>query len=204
MNETSIFDPVFYPYQFVFRIGTIHNDFKAVDASGVTKAFVKQKLFKFKEHVQVFSDETQTNLLYNIRANKWLDFNTTYSFDNPDGSSIGRVARKGWRSLWKAKYELYDEKDQQDLIIQEKNAWTKVGDAVLSEIPILGIFTGYFFNPSYTVKRPDGTLVATFKKEASFFGRKFNLFQETAFEQGEEQRIQLGLMMMALLERRRG
>ena len=114
------------------------------------------------------------------------------------------MARKGWRSLWKAQYELYDERDVQDLIIQEKNAWTKVGDAVLSEIPILGIFTGYFFNPSYTVKRPDGTLVATFKKEASFFGRKFHLYQEAAFEQGEEQRIQLGLMMMALLERRRG
>ena len=54
------------------------------------------------------------------------------------------------------------------------------------------------------MKRPDGTLVATFKKEASFFGRKFHLYQEAAFEQGEEQRIQLGLMMMALLERRRG
>jgi hypothetical protein len=204
MSETSIFEPVFYPYQFIFRIGTIHNDFRAVDASGVTKAFVKQKLFKFKEHVQVFADENQAELLYNIRANKWLDFNTTYSFEKPDGTSIGRVARKGWRSLWKAQYELYDERDVQDLIIQEKNAWTKVGDAVLSEIPILGIFTGYFFNPSYTVKRPDGTLVATFKKEASFFGRKFNLYQEAPFEQGEEQRIQLGLMMMPLLERRRG
>ncbi|MFY7840287.1 MAG: hypothetical protein ACOVP7_08415 [Lacibacter sp.] len=204
MNETSVLDAVFYPYQFVFRIGTIHNDFRAVDASGTTKAFVKQKLFKFKEHVQVFADESQSELLYNIRANKWLDFNTTYSFEKPDGSSIGRVARKGWRSLWKAQYELYDERDTQDLIIQEKNAWTKVGDALLSEIPILGIFTGYLFNPSYTVKRPDGTLVATFKKEASFFGRKFNLYQEAPFEQGEEQRIQLGLMMMALLERRRG
>ncbi|MFZ4769066.1 MAG: hypothetical protein ACOYLO_02715 [Ferruginibacter sp.] len=204
MQNSNYLDNVFYPYDFSFKIGTIHNDFIAKDATGVTKAFVKQKLFKFKEHVEVFSDETRSELLFDIRANKWLDFNTTYSFTNASGENVGRLARKGWRSIWKASYELYDERDQQDLVINEKNAWVKVMDAVLSEIPVLGIFTGYFFNPSYTVKRPDGTLVATFTKQASFFGRKFKLTQDATFEAGEEQRIQLGLMMMALLERRRG
>ena len=154
--------------------------------------------------MEVFSDENRTEILYNIRANKWLDFNTTYSFTNAREENIGRLARKGWRSIWKASYELYDEKDQQDLLIQEKNAWVKVADSLLNEIPVLGLFSGYLFNPSYTVKRPDGTLVATFSKKPSFFGRKFKLTQDAEFQAGEEQRIQLGLMMMALLERRRG
>jgi hypothetical protein len=47
-------------------------------------------------------------------------------------------------------------------------------------------------------------LVATFSKRPSFFGRQFSLTQDAPFEKGEEQRIHLGLMMMALLERRRG
>ena len=204
MQHTNYLDNVLYPYDFSFKIGTLHNDFIAKDATGLTKAFVKQKIFKLKEHVEVFSDESRSEILYDIRANKWLDFNTSYTFTAAGEKHIGRLARKGWRSLWKAAYELYDENDQQDLIIQEKNAWVKVGDALLSEVPLLGIFTGYFFNPSYTVKRPDGTLVATFTKQASFFGRKFQLSQDAPFEKGEEQRIQLGLMMMALLERRRG
>lgn len=202
--QTNYLDNVFYPYDFSFRIGTIHNDFIAKDATGNTKAFVKQKLFKLKEHVEVFSDESRSEILYNIRADKWLDFNTTYTMTGIGDKHIGRLARKGWRSLWKAAYELYDEQDQQDLIIEEKNAWVKVADGALSQIPLLGIVSGYFFNPSYTVKRPDGTLVATFTKQASFFGRKFQLTQDAPFEAGEEQRIQLGLMMMALLERRRG
>ena len=204
MTPTNYLDTVIYPYDFNFKIGTIHNDFTAKDATGITKAFVKQKIFKLKEHVEVFSDETRTQILYNIHANKWLDFNTTYTFTNAQGENIGRLARKGWRSLWKASYELYDEKDQQDLVIREKNAWVKVMDGLLCEIPVAGLFSGYFFNPTYTVSRPDGTLVASFIKQASFFGRKFKLNQEAAFEKGEEQRIQLGLMMMALLERRRG
>lgn len=204
MQTAHHLDNVFYPYDFSFKIGTIHNDFIAKDATGVTKAFVKQKLFKFKEHVEVFADESRAELLYDIRADKWLDFNTTYTITDSGNQHIGRLARKGWKSLWKAAYELYDEKDQQDLVIQEKNAWVKVADGLLSEVPLVGMFTGYFFNPSYTVKRPDGTLVATFTKKASFFGRKFQLTQDAPFETGEEQRIQLGLMMMALLERRRG
>ena len=204
MENLDQLDNVFYPYKFNFKIGTIHNDFIAKDATGTTKAFVKQKLFKLKEHVEVFSDENRSEKLYDIRANKWLDFNTSYTFSNKEGESIGRLARKGWRSIWKASYEIYNNNDQQDLIIQEKNAWVKVLDALLTEIPILGIFSGYFFNPSYTVKRMDGTLVATFAKSPSFFGRKFKLSQDAPFNQDEEQRIHLGLMMMALLERRRG
>ena len=204
MQEKNYLDNVFYPYDFSFRIGTIHNDFIAKDATGNTKAFVKQKLFKLKEHVEVFSDENRTEVLFNIRANKWLDFNTTYSITNAREENIGRLARKGWRSIWKASYELFDEKDQQDLLIQEKNAWVKVADSLLNEIPVIGLFSGYLFNPSYTVKRPDGTLVATFTKQPSLFGRKFKLTQDAEFQAGEEQRIQLGLMMMALLERRRG
>ena len=204
MNTTNYLDNVFYPYNFTFRIGTIHNDFIAKDATGNTKAFVKQKLFKFKEHVEVFSDESRSERLYEIRADKWLDFNTTYTITGTNDRHMGRLARKGWRSLWKASYELYDEKDQQDLVIQEKNAWVKVADSVTSEIPLVGIFTGYIFNPSYTVKRPDGTLVATFTKKPSFFGRNFQLVQDAPFENSEELRIQLGLMMMALLERRKG
>ncbi len=193
-----------YPYSFLFNIATFHKDFTVKDITGATRAYVKQKMFKLKDHVRVFTDESETELAYDIRADRWLDFNTVFSFNKPDGSKIGKLVRKGWKSIWKASYELYDENDMQDLLIQEKNPWIKVGDTLLSEIPIVGILTGYFFNPSYSVKRPDGTLVCSFTKNASFFGRKFSLIKENPFEQGEEERIKLGLMMMVLLERRRG
>jgi uncharacterized protein YxjI len=204
MQTTDLLDQYHYPLQLQFKIATLHNDFTATDALGNTVAYAKQKMFKLKEHVQIFSDTGQADLKYEIRANKWLDFNTSYSFTDAAGRTLGRVVRKGWKSLWKASYLIFDENDQQDAEIKEKNAWVKVGDGLLSEVPLLGIFTGYFFNPAYTITRPDGTLICTFKKEASFFGRKFTLHKEAEFEKGEEDRILLGLMMMVLLERRRG
>jgi hypothetical protein len=193
-----------YPLNLTFKIGTLSNDFTAKDANGSTIAYVRQKMFKLKEEVLVYEDETKNTVNYRINADKWLDFNTTYKFTGYDGEDLGRIARKGWKSLWKAHYEIFDENGQQDLLIQEENPIAKVFDSLLGEIPILGFFTGYFFNPKYILKRPDGTLVARLSKLKSLVGRRFMIDKLSEFEEGEEDRILLGIMMMVLLERRRG
>ncbi len=193
-----------FPLTFTFKISTFSNDFIVEDANGKVIHFVRQKLFKFIEEVQVFNNESKSQALYTIKANKWIDFSAAYIFTDARGLEIGRVARKGWASIWKARYEIYDENRVQDLFISEENGWIKVGDAVLGEIPLLGIFTGYLFNPAYLVTRPDGTQVAKLKKEPSFFGRRFTVSKVADFQQGEEERLVLSLMMMILLERRRG
>lgn len=193
-----------FPLQFTFKISTFANDFIVKDANGTTVSYIKQKMFKFIEDVSVYNDESKTQVYYNIKANKWLDFSAAYNITNSAGMFIGKIVRKGWASIWKARYEIYDENEQQDLLVQEENPWVKVADALLIEIPLLGIISGYLFNPSYIVTRPNGTQVARIKKEASFWGRKFTLSKLSEFEKGEEERLVLSLMMMILLERRRG
>lgn len=193
-----------FPLQLTFKITTFSNDFLAFDANGNTVAYVRQKMLKIFEEVQVYSDDSRSELNYTIRANKWLDFSATYTFTNRTGIEIGRIVRKGWASLWKSHYEILDERQQQDLLIREENPWAKVFDSILGEIPGLGMLTGYLFHPSYIVTRPNGTEVVRLKKEPSFFGRKFSIDKLATFESGEEERILLGLMMLILLERQRG
>lgn len=193
-----------FPLEFTFKISTLSNDFIVRDANGIVVSYIKQKLFKFVEDVTVYNDDSKTQVAYGIKADRWLDFSAAYNMTNSAGSYIGKLARKGWASIWKARYEIYDENNVQDLMIQEENGWVKVLDALLCEIPFLGLISGYFFNPSYLVTRPDGTAVARLKKEASFWGRKFSVNTLSKFENGEEERLVLGLMMMILLERRRG
>lgn len=193
-----------FPLQFRFKITTLSNDFIAKEANGQTVAYVKQKMFKFVDEISVFNDESKSELRYSIKANKWLDFSASYAFTNAMGQEVGRVVRKGWASIWKARYEIYDEKQQVNLMIQEENPWAKVGDAVFGEIPVVGLLTGYMFNPSYKVIRADGTIVVRLKKEPTFLGRQFNVMKISEFPGGEEERVVLSLMMMILLERRRG
>lgn len=193
-----------FPIELKFKIGTIANDFVATDASGSTIAYVRQKMFKLKEDIQVFSDESKTRMLYSIKADKWLDWSTAYNFTNALGQGIGKVARKGWASLWKSHYDIIDQHDQLQYHVREENGWVKVIDGLVGEIPILGFFTGYLFNPSYIVTDTNDNPIARLKKEPSFWGRKFTIHQLGDIDADDDDRIMLGLMMMILLERRRG
>jgi len=198
-------DKYTYPLNFRFNIGTLSNDFTATDANGNILAYVRQKIMTIKSQVDVFSDTNKTHKTYTINADAWLKFNISFTFTNlQNNQQFGRIVRKGVKSLWKSRYEIYDENDRQDLLIQEENAWVKVGDYLFSHLPSIGIFTGYIFNPSYIITRPDGTQVVRIKKEASFMGHSFSVQKIGHFEQGEEERILFGTMMMLLVERRRG
>ena len=200
-SEIKAFD---FPLLFEFKVTSMANDFVAKDKSGTTLAYVRQKMFKFKEDVQVFSDQSKKRELFRIKADRWLDYNANYAFTNAEQETVGRVGRKGRKSILKAHYEIFDVEGNQEFFIQEENPWAKFWDFLMSEIPVIGMFTGYMFNPRYIIKRVDGTDVARLSKEASFFGRKFRLEKLNDIDKGEDERLMLGLMMMSLLERRRG
>lgn len=193
-----------YPIDFKFNIGTLANDFTAKDSLGITIAFVKQKMFKLKEDVLVYNDESKQRIQYSIQADRWIDFSAAYSIKDKNSKEIGKVARKGWKSIWKAEYELIDQHQKLQYHIREDNPWVKVLDSLIGEIPILGFFTGYLFNPSYSVLNLNNKPIVKLKKEASFFGRKFELSKLNDIDSDDEERIILGLMMMVLLERRKG
>jgi uncharacterized protein YxjI len=193
-----------FPVSLKFHIGTLSNDFTATNADGRVLAFVKQKLFKFKEDISIYSDTSKSELTYKIKADRWIDFNAAYSITKVDGSELGKIARKGWRSLWKAKYLIIDQNGKEQYSIEEENEWIKVWDNLLGEIPILGLLTRYFFNPSYAVSDNDGIKVTRLKKTRSMIGRRFQIDKLADINHDDQERIILSLMMMILLERHRG
>lgn len=194
-----------YPLDFKFKITTLASDFNITDKNGNYVAYVRQKMFKLKEDVIVFNDESKSKELFRIKANQWIDFNASYSLnDLVDNKNFGRLARKGMRSIWKASYDILDAQDQPKFKIQEDSAWVRLWDGFVGEIPIIGMFTGYFLNPSYTVTGIDGKAYFKMKKMPSFFGRRFQLDRLVDIDDEEESLVVLSLLMMVLLERARG
>ena len=194
-----------YPLDFKFKITTLASDFNITDRNGNYVAYVRQKMFRLKEDVIVFSDESRTKELFNIKANQWIDFNASYMMtDLLTGKKFGSLARKGVRSIWKARYDIIDEKDKPIYQINEDNGWIKVFDSFLGEIPILGMLTGYFLNPSYTVKDNAGKEYFRLKKMPSLVGRRFQLERLIDNDDEDESLIVLSFLMMVLLERARG
>ncbi len=124
--------------------------------------------------------------------------------DLVNGRTFGRLARKGMRSLWKSQYDIIDENDQTKFQINEDNGWVKVLDGIVGEIPILGMFTGYILNPSYTVKDNAGKEYFRLKKMPSLIGRRFQLDRLIDIPDEDESLVVLSFLMMVLLERARG
>jgi len=46
-----------FPVNFQFKISTFFNDFTATDGNGRIVVYVKQKLFKLKESILIYSNE---------------------------------------------------------------------------------------------------------------------------------------------------
>lgn len=194
-----------YPLMLSFKIFALAKQATVTDATGRTVLYTKQKMFKFREHVEIWTDQSQATRLADIKANKVIDWSARYFSTDAHGGEIGSVGRRGWRSIWKAHYETFNPGDNTpDFSIREENPWTKVLDSMLGEVPIVGIFTGYFFHPSYLASRSDGTPAMRITKQAAFWEGRFQINKLGNLTSREELNLFLSFMMLILLERRRG
>ncbi|MBC8127730.1 MAG: hypothetical protein H8M99_11380 [Gloeobacteraceae cyanobacterium ES-bin-144] len=194
-----------YPLTLSFKIFALARQATVTDASGRTIIYTKQRLLKFKEHVEIWTDKTQATRLAEIKANKVIDWSARYFFTDVQGAGIGSVGRRGWRSIWKAHYEVFNPGDSAtDFSIHEENPWTKVLDSLLSDIPIIGMFSGYFLHPSYLASRSDGTPAMRLTKQPAFWESRFKIEKMCNLTPREELNLFLSFLMLVLLERRRG
>lgn len=192
-----------YPLSLSFKIIAISPQLAVTDATGKLVFYVKQKAFKLREHVTVFADREQTTPVAQIKADRLLDISATYGFEDPQGRRFGAVRRAGMKSIWKAHYDVM-KGDTPVFAIREDNAFVKFIDGLLTEIPVLGLISGYVFHPAYSVTRPDGRRVLHVKKRPALFEGKFTIEREGEIAPDEEGVAALAILMMVLLERSRG
>ena len=192
-----------YPIELNFKLLTFGQRITATDADGNVIMFIKQKMLKLKEQVEVYNDADQTQLLFTMKADRVIDFSANYHFADAQGNDWGAVRRKGMRSLWSAHYEIMQD-GEIDMQMSEESAFKKVLEALLGEIPLIGILAIYLINPTYLVSRPDGTPLLRLTKKPAFFEGKFVLEKLNDMPEDDEVRSLLAILMAALLERKRG
>jgi uncharacterized protein YxjI len=188
-----------YPLALSFKIIALAPQVRVMDASGNLVMYVRQKLLALREDVKVFADEQQQRQLFQIKADRIIDFSAQYNITAVGGGPVGAVKRRGMRSIWKATYDIKDAAGMDAGLIHEENAWLKVLDAFASEIPFLSMF----INPAYLVDLR-GQTVLYLKKQPAFFEGKFTLDKRGDFSDADEKLLIGSLLMMLMLERSRG
>lgn len=200
------------PLDLRFKTFAVSPQIAVTDARGEIVLYARQKAFKLKESITVFGDAAQTRALYRIDADRVLDFGARYTVVDADsGETVGTVRRQGMRSIWRAHYDL--ERDGTPALeVREENPWLKVADQFVSEIPLVGLVSGYLLNPAYRVSRPGagagsgtGDALLRMRKEPSFLESRYSIKRVGAAAGDDDERLAvLGLLMIVLLERRRG
>ncbi|MBQ0148717.1 MAG: hypothetical protein KBS93_09845 [Flavobacteriaceae bacterium] len=192
-----------FPLDFKFHIGTLSNDFSVTDASGQSIFYVREKMFSWRDRIKVYSNSNKTELLYELTSNKLIDFQQTFTITDASGKIVGKARRKTLKSFWTATFHIYDANDNHIFTIKERSGVVRMLDGMVGEIPVIGFFTGYIFNPKYALTDLNGKELMEISKEPSFFGRKFKLDKLADTEQNDELFI-LSYMMLLIADRNRG
>ena len=86
--------------------------FRFYDPMGNLVMFSEQKMFKLREDIRVYSDESKTQEVLSIKARQILDFSAAYDVvDTAMNQNVGALRRKGLRSLLRDEWEVLDEND---------------------------------------------------------------------------------------------
>ena len=135
--------------------------FRFYDPAGRLVLFSEQKMFRLKEDIRIYGDESKTQEVLSVKARQIMDFSAAYDVvDTQMNQKVGALRRKGWSSLVRDEWEVLDAGDN----VIGKLFEDSVGLALLRRLLL-----GSWLPQNYDITMGD-TRVADLKQ-------RFNLFR---------------------------
>lgn len=105
---------------------------------GSLKAFVEQKRVALKEKISFYSDESKSQLLFTLRAEKVLDVHGRYMVEDQSGRLIGNFKKEFAKSLINSTWNILDDSGQPKIQVSESNQALAIFRRFGGYIPIIG------------------------------------------------------------------
>ena len=150
--------------------------------------FSQQKIFKLKEDIRIYADETKNRELLNIQARQIIDFSAYYDvIDSQYSTKVGALRRKGFRSILQDEWEVFDPQEKQLGILKEDS----LRQALLRRF-LLGILIPQNYDLNIGDER-----VADYKQRFQLF--RYVLDIDFQMDTGEKLDHRLGIAAAVLL-----
>jgi hypothetical protein len=104
-------NPAFQHNQYLLKrqVFALAGKFRFFDPGGKLVLFSEQKMFKLREDIRVYSDESKTQEVLMIKARQIMDFSAAYDVvDSATGQKVGALRRKGLASILRDEWEILD------------------------------------------------------------------------------------------------
>lgn len=91
------------------QVFALAGKFRVYEPGGKLVLFSEQKMFKIREDIRVYSDESKTQEVLMIKARQIIDFSAAYDVvDSATGQKVGALRRKGLASILRDEWEVLD------------------------------------------------------------------------------------------------
>lgn len=145
------------------------------DTPGPVFCFIRQKMFKFKEDVRFFTDESMTTEILRIKARHRFDPTATYDVTTPDGTKIGGFQKVFGKSLLRSSYRLLDANGQEVATATELKLWVALLRRVVGFIPNIGNFANWLPIPYHFVFQRGEQILGHHKRQLWKFTDTYTL-----------------------------
>jgi hypothetical protein len=172
--------------------------FHVYDTAGSLVLYSKQKAFKLKEDIRLYTDEEMSSELLTIQARQIIDFSAAYDVvDAQTRQKLGALKRKGWSSLVRDSWLVMDPYDREVGQIVEDSTMLAL---------VRRVFEGAaMFMPQKFHMDLGGATVATFQQNFNPFVKKLMVDFSPDVTNGLDKRLGLAaaILMSAIEGRQR-
>ncbi|MBI3161571.1 MAG: hypothetical protein HYZ23_03640 [Chloroflexi bacterium] len=104
-------NPAFQYNQYLLKrqVFALAGKFRVYNPNEQLVLFSEQKMFKLREDIRVYSDESKTQEVLMIKARQIIDFSAAYDvIDSATGQKAGALRRRGLASILRDEWEILD------------------------------------------------------------------------------------------------
>ncbi|GJM18843.1 MAG: hypothetical protein DHS20C14_10560 [Phycisphaeraceae bacterium] len=173
--------------------------FHIYDAQGSLAGYAKQKAFKLREDIRIYTDESCSSELIVLRTQQVIDFGATYDITLPTGEKIGSLRRKGLKSsLLRDEWLVFDDEGAQVGMLRELGSVQPIIRRYVNDIAV-------FFPQRFEIVRSsDGAHIATLRQHFNPFIYRLGLAVHQDDQQFDELILLGATCLIAAIEGRQG
>ncbi len=188
------------PFANQYRVFTADN----AGGKGELIGFAHQKRFAFREHFDIFTDETRQTVLFSVQARKVIDLGARYDVLDANGNVIGVFGKAFKASLLRSTWNLFvpGREDEPVFVARERSLPLAIFRRIWGFLPYLSDLP-FFLRYHFDFTRPNSeTTISTYEK-TTLFRDHYLLRAEGELEAEIDWRalVALGIAMDALQSR---
>lgn len=133
--------------------------FHVYDEHGSVIGYCKQKAFKLREDIKLYTGEDMSDMLLSLNTQQIIDFGATYNITLPDGTTLGSLRRKGLKSSFvRDEWLVFNTSGDEIAKVRETGSFAPIARRYID-------YANIFFPQRYEITRAsDGKAIAMLRQ----------------------------------------